>query len=209
MKHSGWITMAAVGWLSGAAALMASAPSALAADPTAGIAQHARTVDDAARTPAGEQRVVSRLAADLGVPESTLRAQRAQSKLGWGELSIAYRLAQRTGTPVNQIIAEHKAGKGWGVIAQEHDVKLGKVVSDANKSSRALSASSGRASEDHSSSTRASTNFGGPGPGASAPGHGASASANAGGHGGGAGGGSGGGGGGGTGGGGGGGGHGR
>ena len=120
--------------------LVAQAPLAWGADPAASLDDHAKAVNRAARTPEGEQRVVEHLSQELKVPAATLRAQREQSKLGWGELSIAYRLSQKTGVPVDQLIAEHKSGKGWGAIAKAHNVSLGPLVSEVKKSDQALEA---------------------------------------------------------------------
>lgn len=46
---------------------------------------------------------------------------------------IAQRLSQKTGVSVDQLIAAHKSGKGWEAIAQEHNIKLGPMVSEAGK----------------------------------------------------------------------------
>jgi hypothetical protein len=108
------------------------------AEPAAPLDDHAKAINRAAATPEGRERVVEHLSKELNVPAATLRAQREQSKLGWGELSIAHRLSQKTGVPVDQLIAEHKSGKGWGAIAKEHNVKLGPVVSELKKSDQAL-----------------------------------------------------------------------
>lgn len=116
-----------------------------AADPAAPLAAHAKKVNRAARTPEGERRVLQHLSEELSVPAKRLRAQREESKLGWGELEIAYRLSQKTGIPVEQLIAEHKAGKGWGAIAREHDVKLGPIISEVEKSDRTLEAKAKKA----------------------------------------------------------------
>ena len=41
---------------------------------------------------------------------------------------------------MDQLIAEHKSGKGWGAIAKERNVKLGPMVSELKKSDEALEA---------------------------------------------------------------------
>ncbi len=123
-----------------AALLGAPPPLAWGADPAAELNDHARWINRMAQGREGEQRVVEHLSRELNVPTATLRAQREQSKLGWGELSIAYRLSQKTGVPVSQLISEHKSGKGWGVIAKAHNVNLGGVVGEAKESARALEA---------------------------------------------------------------------
>jgi hypothetical protein len=136
MKARVWIPvlLLAVGVLG------ARPPLSWAADAAAPLDDHARALNRAAQTPEGERRVVEHLSQELKVPAAMLRAQREQSRLGWGELSIAYRVSQKTGVPLEQLIAEHKSGKGWGEIAKEHNVKLGPIVSEAKESSRALEA---------------------------------------------------------------------
>ena len=136
MRHRGWILAS----LMCLALLRAQASVAWGADPAASLDDHAKAVNRAGTTPEGERRVVEQLSKELNVPAATLRAQREQSKLGWGELSIAYRLSQKTGIPVDTLIAEHKSGKGWGAIAKEHNLKLGPIVSDVKKSNQALEA---------------------------------------------------------------------
>lgn len=136
MKARVWIPvlLLAVGVLG------ARPPLSWAADAAAPLDDHAKALNRAAQTPEGERRVVEHLSQELKVPAATLRAQREQSKLGWGELSIAYRLSQQTGVPVKQLIAEHKSGKGWGEIAKEYKVKLGPIISEGKKASEALEA---------------------------------------------------------------------
>lgn len=127
-------------WLLGSGLLGASPLPAWGADPAAPLDDHAKAINRAAAAPEGRERVVEHLSRELNVPAATLRAQHEQSKLGWGELSIANRLAQKTGVPVDQLIAEHKSGKGWGAIAKERNVKLGPMVSELKKSDEALEA---------------------------------------------------------------------
>ncbi len=119
--------------------LLVTAPSmARGAEPGAGLNDHAKVVDRVAKTPEGEQRVAEQLSQELHVPAATLRAQREQFKIGWGSLSIAYRLSQATGVPVGNIVAAHQSGKGWGLIAKEHNLNLGALVSEAKKSAEAV-----------------------------------------------------------------------
>lgn len=132
-------------WLLFSGLLGASPLPAWGAEPAAPLDDHAKAINRAAATPEGGQRVVEHLSKELNVPAASLRAQREQSKLGWGELSIANRLSQKTGVPVDQLIAEHKSGKGWGVIAKERNVKLGPMVSELKKSDQALEAKAKKA----------------------------------------------------------------
>ena len=99
----------------------------------------------------GHDRVLSSISSETGVSVSTLQAQRAQTGLGFGELRTANLLANATGKSFNDIVALKNSGMGWGKIAKENNVKLGPIVSAANRSSHATShvrssSSSGNAS---------------------------------------------------------------
>jgi hypothetical protein len=121
-------------------ALPLPAVSAWGADTQATLEQHARAIDRAALTAEGARTVSAHLEAALGIPATTLEAQRARTKLGWGEVFIANRLAQRTGLSFDRIVGEFRAGKGWGDIAREHHLDLGQLVSDVRRSRQAVEA---------------------------------------------------------------------
>jgi hypothetical protein len=127
----------------GLAALLVLAPvGAWAADT---IESEAKAIDRAAARPGAERAVVDRLAHELGVPAATLSAERQQTGLGWGELAIAHRIASLTGLPLDQVVAQHQAGKGWGLIAKEHGLKLGAVQSGMKSASHAARAEAQKA----------------------------------------------------------------
>ena len=80
---------------------------------------------------------VNRISASTGVPVATLRAERASTGLGWGSLEKAHLLANASGQSFNNIVAQHRSGQGWGTIARNNGVNLGRLVSNANRSSNA------------------------------------------------------------------------
>jgi hypothetical protein len=80
---------------------------------------------------------LARISDETGVPIATLQAQRASTGLGWGELEKAHLLANSSGKSFDEIVALHKGGEGWGQIAHDNGLNLGKVVSDARQSSKA------------------------------------------------------------------------
>lgn len=104
------------------------------------LEKEARRIDREASDPAGEERVLTRLSGDLGVSTQTLKQQREQSKLSYGNLFIANSLAKSSGTTFSQIAAERESGNGWGKIAKDHNLKLGEVVSGAKKNANAVEA---------------------------------------------------------------------
>src|SRR6266704_3399446 len=80
---------------------------------------------------------LERMSAETGVPIETLQAERASTGLGWGGLEKAHLLANASGQSFDSIVAAHKAGEGWGKIAHDNGLNLGKVVSAARRSDRA------------------------------------------------------------------------
>src|SRR5438034_10338544 len=80
---------------------------------------------------------VDRISAATGVPVATLQAERASTGLGWGSLENAHLLANASGQSFDSIVAQHQAGKGWGKIAHDNGLNLGKLVSNAHRSSQA------------------------------------------------------------------------
>jgi hypothetical protein len=80
---------------------------------------------------------VDRISAATGVPVATLQAERVSTGLGWGGLEKAHLLANASGQSFDSIVAAHKAGEGWGKIAHDNGLNLGKVVSGARRSSHA------------------------------------------------------------------------
>jgi|SRR5215469_296860 len=79
---------------------------------------------------------LARISDETGVPVATLQAERASTGLGWGELEKAHLLANASGKSFDEIVALHKGGEGWGQIAHDNGLNLGKVVSNARQSSK-------------------------------------------------------------------------
>jgi hypothetical protein len=82
---------------------------------------------------------LDRISAATGVPVQTLQAERASTGLGWGGIEKAHLLANATGQSFDNIVALHQSGHGWGRIAHDNGLNLGRLVSNANRSSRAVS----------------------------------------------------------------------
>ena len=80
---------------------------------------------------------VDRISAATGVPVATLQAERASTGLGWGSLEKAHLLANASGQSFDNIVALHQGGQGWGKIARDKELNLGRLVSNANRSSHA------------------------------------------------------------------------
>src|SRR5262245_49730433 len=80
---------------------------------------------------------LNRISATTGVPVATLQAEKASTGLGWGSLEKAHLLANASGQSFDNVVAQHQSGQGWGKIARDNGLNLGKVVSNAHRSSNA------------------------------------------------------------------------
>ncbi len=128
-----------------------------------------------------QETVFNSLSKQLNVPINTLRAQQTSTSFGPGQLLIANSLATAGGKTFDQIAQEFKSGKGWGVIAKENNLNLGRVVSDlkrANKQVQEDRAEQARANAQGSTAGNSSQSGGSSSHGAasqqgSATGHGA------------------------------------
>lgn len=80
---------------------------------------------------------LDRISAATGVPVGTLQAERASTGLGWGGIEKAHLLSNATGQSFDNIVALHRLGQGWGKIAHNNGLNLGKLVSNANRSAKA------------------------------------------------------------------------
>jgi len=80
---------------------------------------------------------LDRISAATGVPVATLQTERTSTGLGWGSLEKAHLLANATGQSFDNIVALHQGGESWCKIAHDNGLKLGTLVSNANRSSNA------------------------------------------------------------------------
>jgi len=83
----------------------------------------------------GGTQVLTRISSETGVPVDTLQAQKSATGLGFGGLETANLLAKASGQSFDAVVAKFKAGEGWGKIAHNMGLNLGKIVSDAHRSS--------------------------------------------------------------------------
>jgi hypothetical protein len=86
----------------------------------------------------GREQVLEAISRDTGVPVTTLEAQRARTRLGYGGLFIANSLASATGQSFDEIAALKASGHGWGWIAKQNNVKLGPIISRARTANKPL-----------------------------------------------------------------------
>jgi hypothetical protein len=81
----------------------------------------------------GGTHVLTRISSETGVSVDTLQAQKSATGLGYGDLENANLLARASGQSFDDIVAKFKAGEGWGKIAHDMGLNLGKIVSDAHR----------------------------------------------------------------------------
>lgn len=87
-------------------------------------------VERTVATPQAERAAVDRMARALTKSADTLRAERASSRLGWGDLYIAHRIAARGGHPVDKVVGARRSGATWKQIAEEAGVEPVLVAQD-------------------------------------------------------------------------------
>src|SRR5947199_1883159 len=80
---------------------------------------------------------LDRISAETAVPVATLQAERASTGLGWGGLEKAHLLANASGQSFDTIAGKFQGHEGWGQIAHDYGLNLGRVVSSARRSSQA------------------------------------------------------------------------
>src|SRR5262245_30728540 len=88
--------------------------------------------------PDGERVVVGHISRKLGVSVEALRAQRAQTTLGWGDLLIANLLCKGTKVNVDKVAAEFRSGMTWEDIARHHNVGLDQLINEVRQSQQAM-----------------------------------------------------------------------
>jgi len=102
------------------------------------IGERAAAIERASTVPDGMRVVVGHISRKLAIPVETLRTQRAQTGLGWGDLLVANHLAKVTQLTFDQIVAESKSGKTWEQIAKAHQIDPAKLIDDLQHSLDAI-----------------------------------------------------------------------
>jgi hypothetical protein len=81
--------------------------------------------------------VLTKISNQTGVPAHRLARQKAKTGLGFGALEKANLLAKATGRSFRQVVSRFKSGEGWGKIAHDAGLNLGKLTSRAHRSDKA------------------------------------------------------------------------
>lgn len=106
------------------------------ADDESDLHQAAASIDGQAITNEGQTRVLNSISTESGVPVATLQTEKSSTSYGYGELLIANLLASASGKSFDDIVAMRKT-EGWGKIANDLGLNLGKIVSKAHRADQA------------------------------------------------------------------------
>ncbi|HYB43902.1 MAG TPA: hypothetical protein VEL75_19135 [Candidatus Methylomirabilis sp.] len=120
-------------WVLIACSLGLGGGRAWGADPST-LEERATAIEHVSTEPDGTRVVLGHLSRKLHIPSDTLRAQRTQTGLNWGELLIAHRLGEAKGLAFDEAVVEFKGGKSWETIARDHGVDLSKLAGDVQRS---------------------------------------------------------------------------
>lgn len=106
------------------------------AEPTLSV--RAAAIEQASLDPDGARVVIGHISRKLAIPVETLRTQRTQTGLGWGDLLIAHRVARASKLTLEEIAGEARAGKTWEEIARAHNVDLATLSAEVKQSEDAI-----------------------------------------------------------------------
>jgi len=80
----------------------------------------------------GEKKVVAKLAGQFKVEEHIIINLRTLG-YGYGEISHALVIAEKSEKSLDEIVSLRNSGMGWGEIAKKYDLKLGRIEKDVKK----------------------------------------------------------------------------
>ena len=88
-------------------------------------------------TSQGELKVISKLAKQFKVEEQAIVNLRMEG-YGYGEISHALVVSEKSGKSLDEITALRNSGMGWGEIAKKYDLKLGTINAEAKKVEKSI-----------------------------------------------------------------------
>src|SRR5262245_10521403 len=90
-----------------------------------------------------DSHVLSSLSSDLGVPAETLKQEKTDYKITFGELYLAHQFAKATKTDVKSMMAVAQA-KTWGTTAKDQKIDLDQIKENARKLEKTLKGTSAK-----------------------------------------------------------------
>jgi hypothetical protein len=98
------------------------------------LADRAAAIDRVVTQPEGYRVVVGHISRELVIVVDTLRAQKAQTGLSWGEILVAHRVSREAKVSFDQIAAEYRTGKSWEDLVRDHKADLQKITAAIQRS---------------------------------------------------------------------------
>ena len=98
------------------------------------LAERAAIIERISTEREGIRVVVGHISREIAIPVDTLRAQRAQTGLGWGEILIAHRIAREAKVSFDDVAAEFRGGKSWEDVARARGVDVEKLTAAVERS---------------------------------------------------------------------------
>lgn len=96
--------------------------------------ERAAAIERASKAPDGERVVLGHISRKLQLPSEALRKQRAETKLGWGDILVANLVSRATRLTFDEVIAEFRRGKGWEELARVHHVDADQLANEMQHS---------------------------------------------------------------------------
>jgi|SRR6476659_8450042 hypothetical protein len=84
-----------------------------------------------------EPEVLNVLATHLGVPAETLKKEKVDNQLSFGELYMAHRIAKATNSDLKSVMPA-QTQKTWGVLAKEKGIDMDQISQDEKALEKAL-----------------------------------------------------------------------
>jgi len=123
--------------VSSLALVLCAIGSAWGADPPT-LEELAAGIEKVRSGPDGERVVVGHISRKLEMSVDSLRTQRAQTTLSWGDLLIANLLSKSTKVSVDALAAELKSGMKWEDVARRHNARVDELIAEVRLSQQAI-----------------------------------------------------------------------
>jgi len=102
------------------------------------LGELAASIERVRSGPDGERVVVGHISRRLDMSVDTLRAQRAQTTLAWGDLLVANLLSKGAKVTVDTVAAEFRNGMTWEDIARRHNARLDELISEVRQAQESM-----------------------------------------------------------------------
>jgi hypothetical protein len=87
-----------------------------------------------------DAQVLSSLSTDLSLPPDTLKQEKAEYKISFGELYLAHKIAKATNSDLKSVIADSRT-KSWGSLAKDRKIDMDQIRDSTKKLEKVLRSS--------------------------------------------------------------------